>query len=792
MVQPVLDGFDLPLVQRIEGVETEVLAEHAVPALEGDFLQDLGRRAARFDLNGALTGTTAADTLKTLRQKHRDAAPVPFVADIATATRVSQVVIEELTIREIAGRPERFEYAMKLVEFIPAPPPQHEEPVKPPPPPPDTKNGVLEVQVIVDNDPQFDFTKVTVSATGERDDGKPFSKATLPGPTQTNIWTQKPTPPGSYTAVATVDDPPLSGSASGKVTAGQTTRLIIHLQLGPPVAHGFVVHYWFDKALIEPCLRRVMRDVAAYADAHPDERVLIVGNTDLVGGDDYNQSLSERRARGVFAYLTAGGAHDVSVSEWNNLRKAGSATTRLEDNWRVREYQQLLSGLGFYVGAIDEVHGPLTDAAVRNFQTDHGLPVDGVVGDGTWLAMIDDYLSADGLSIAESRFFPNCPPEVVKWLGSGEQEPVRNTEDAWRPNRRTDIVFMKADALPGKVAPPVTFDLPPPGGFVNSKWCVGAQGDPRVVLSHTAPREGAFFVQPAEPGSFIVKGTMTFEDGTPAAGVGYVLTAPDGEYLDGERPAGPDRGRPIPGATAADGSFPGTAKTKGVGVYVLAVDGKFTVRLKSAAANSGTTPILCAKLDGSANLDVVLAPADGVDPRRKLIATVFDRSFQPLVAHKVLVQLPDASTADATTDANGRFSVVMADALPTAQLRYAASADPTDEVLFRDYFVAVGDIGTDDGVTRRLHNLGFVTDNLAAAFGKFQELSDLPVTGVLDDATRTRLDRVYNGDQPIVTMPTDSGGVIGPLIGDGPPEPEPSVLGHTDDAAIADPLGAHA
>ena len=796
MAQPMLDGFELPLVQRIESAETEAVAEHAVPGLEGDFLQDLGRRATRFDLHGVMTGAGAAGALKTLRQKHRDATPVPFVADIATATKIDQVLIEALGIHEIAGRPEKFEYNMKLVEFIPAPPPQHETPPplppRPRPPPPDTKNGVLEVQVIVDNDPTFDFTKVTVTATGQQNDGKPFPKTTLPGPAQTNVWTQKPAPPGSFTAVATVDDPSLSGSASGKVTAGQTTRLIIHLQLGPPVAHGFVVHYWFDKALVEPCLRRVLRDVAGYADAHPTEKILIVGNTDLVGGADYNQALSERRARGVFAYLTAGRAHDASVAEWDALRRAGSATTRLEDNWRVREYQHILSGLGFYGGTIDEVHGTLTDAAVRNFQTDHSLGPDGVVGDATWRALIDAYLSADGLAIAADRFFPNCAPEIVKWLGSGEQEPVRNTEDAWRPNRRTDIVFMKAQTLPGKVAPPVTFKLPTPGA-VNAAWCVGAAGDPVVVLSHDKPRPGTFFVQPAEPGSFLVKGTMRFEDGTPAAGVNYVLTAPDGEYLDGERAAGPDRGRPIPGTSAADGGFPGKPKTKGVGVYILAIGGKFTARLKTAPANSGTSPILCAKLDGTANFDVVLAPADGIDPRRKLTATLFDRSFQPLRLRPVAVQFPDATSASATSDANGRFTLVMANAFPTAQLRYAASDDPADEVLFRDYFLDAGDIATDQGVTRRLHNLGFATTDLAAAVRKFQELVDIAVTGVLDNPTRTKLDRVYNGDEPVVSVPAPPApGPVGQLIGDGPPEPGPSVFGHTGDAILADPFRAGA
>ncbi|SEE84891.1 DNA circularisation protein N-terminus [Rhizobiales bacterium GAS191] len=746
-----LDIFALPLVQTIDGTESEALEEHSVPALEGDFLQDLGRRAARIKLAGMLTGADAGSNLKTLRDKYRAAAPVSFVADIATATKVDKVLIEALGIREIAGRPERFELSMDLVEYIPAPPPQHEQPPPPPPPvppppPPDTKTGVLKVTVIVDGDPAFDFSKVTVTAAGQQDDGTPLT-TTLTNRTG-NVWTVDPMPPGSYTAAAAVDDPPLSGSTAAKVVAGQRTSVEIHLQPGPAVAHGFIVHYWFDRAFIEPCLRRVLRDVAARAQAHPDEKILIVGNTDLTGGIDYNQALSERRARGAFAYLTAGRAHDASVAEWDALRHGGSAITRLEDNWSVREYQHMLAGLNFYSGPIDEVHGALTDAAVRNFQSDHGLPVDGIVGDATWHALIDAYLSGDALAILESQFLPNCPSEVVKWLGSGLQDPVRNTEDAWRPNRRSEIVFVKANALPGKVAPPATFNLPVPGA-VNAGWCVGAAGDPVVILSRNVPRPNTFFVQPAEPGSFIVKLTMQFEDGSPAAGVHYVLTAPDGEYMDGERPSGPSHGRPIPGTTGADGSFTYPTKPKGPGVFILSINGAFTVRLKDDAPNSGTSPIICAKLDGSKDLDVVLAPADGTDPRRKLQARIFDRSFAPLAGAAVTIAFPDGSTANATTDTNGRFSVIMGDAFPTANLRYVASADPNDLVQL-DYFVDVGDIATDQGVSRRLHNLGFKPEpSLPDAIAQFQGTQGLDPSGTVDDPTRAQLNRVYLGDAPL-------------------------------------------
>jgi len=748
MTRPMLDTFELPLVQTIEGTETEALEVHSVPALEGDFLQDLGRRAARVKLAGVMTGAEAAGALKTLREKHRAAAPISFVADIATATKIDKVLIEQLDVREFAGRPERFAFSLELLEFVPPPPPEHE---LPPPPPLKPVSG-LQVTVIVDDDPAFDFSDTTVTVAG------PLTAQLTER--AANVWTKSPIPPGAYTVTATANSAsadPMSGSTSAQVPLGQTARVEIHLRSGPPIAHAFVVHYWFDKALIEPCLRRVMRDVDAYARAHPDEKILIVGHTDLTGSDEYNQSLSERRARGVFAYLTAGLAHDDSVDEWDGLRKAGQATNRLEDNWKVREYQQLLSGLGYYGGQIDEVHGPLTDAAVRNFQSDHALGVDGIVGDATWRALIDAYISVDALSIPDSRFLPNCPGEIVKWLGSGEKDPVRNTEDAWRPNRRTEIIFVRANALPGPVAKPVTFDKPFAGAVNKSdNWCVGPDKGPVKILSRKAPEPNTFFVQPAEPGNFIVQGKMTLEGGAAAGAVQYVLTAPDGEYLDGEVPKGQNRGRPIPGTTKSDGSFAYPKNPKGVGVYILSVNGPFTVRMKDAAPNSGTSPVVCTKLDGTKNFDVVLAPADGIDPRHKLAVTVFGRLAEPRPNTDVSLQFPDGSTGDATTDQDGAFSVVMNEAFPTVKMQYAASDDPADVVLFRDYFIDVGDITTDDGVSRRLNNLGFLVDgDPAAAIATFQGSCGIDPTGIADDDTRTMLNRVYNGDVPLVARVDD-------------------------------------
>jgi hypothetical protein len=123
-----LDDIELQHVQKVEAEDEQVLAQHGVPALEGDFLQDLGRRVTRFVLTGVMAGNEAGEKLKTLRLKCRNAEPLSFVADIATATTVDKVLIEEFGVREVAGKPARFEYQLVLREFLPPPSPEQVTP----------------------------------------------------------------------------------------------------------------------------------------------------------------------------------------------------------------------------------------------------------------------------------------------------------------------------------------------------------------------------------------------------------------------------------------------------------------------------------------------------------------------------------------------------------------------------------------------------------------------------------------------------------------------------------------
>jgi outer membrane protein OmpA-like peptidoglycan-associated protein/dienelactone hydrolase len=629
-IRPMLGDLDLNHVQKIDVDGRQVLTNSDVPAMEGDFLHGLGRRASRVIIEGVIAGEGARERLKDLRERFRAAEPVPFVADTATATRVDSVLIEEMDVREISGRPERFEYAFTLREFTPPPAVAEEEPpeIEVPETPDeeiDERMGTLLVEVLVEGRTGFDLSNAIVSVEGSQEDGTALS-CTLSNRSG-NTWTLEKFPAGRYTARATATGSgAVTGSAPADVGAGQTNKSTVTLRPGQVVAKAFIVHFWFDKAFIEPCMRRVLLQAAEYARDHADEKLVIVGHSDKVGDDPpvpplYNQSLSERRARSVHAYLTFGQDRAGAQAEWESLRRPRATGSRksINDSWGTREYQHILQDRGYYNGNIDEDHGPLTDAAVRTFQKDHNLPVTGKVDNATWSRLIEEYLDRDLLEVPESQFLENtgdgCDGGVLRWIGCGEQDAVRNTTDAWRPNRRTELLFVKAEGLPCEVPKPDTFDMPP--GGAGSAWCLGpGDEDHRCCFITRDPgTKDRWLVQPAEPGTVTVKGFIVLDDGTPLANAEYVILAPDGEYMDGEKPRGQDRGRPVYGRTDEGGRFAYPDKPKGIGIYSIEVKGTFIIRLKDEPTEASRGNIVCKRLDGTSDFDLVaiLRPGDPSD-----------------------------------------------------------------------------------------------------------------------------------------------------------------------------------
>jgi outer membrane protein OmpA-like peptidoglycan-associated protein len=63
----------------------------------------------------------------------------------------------------------------------------------------------------------------------------------------------------------------------------------------------------FDSANIRPDAHPALNDVARVVKAYPNRPARVEGHTDAIASDEYNQSLSERRARSVADWLASNG-----------------------------------------------------------------------------------------------------------------------------------------------------------------------------------------------------------------------------------------------------------------------------------------------------------------------------------------------------------------------------------------------------------------------------------------------------------------------------------------------------
>lgn len=122
-VIPMLAEIELKTIQEMSTTEDRALAEYKIPGMDGSVFQNLGRKPTKISFSGILYGEKAKEDLEKLRTKFKAGESVSFAADITTATDISQVLIEELKVNEVAGKPDHFRYSVILRECTPPPPP---------------------------------------------------------------------------------------------------------------------------------------------------------------------------------------------------------------------------------------------------------------------------------------------------------------------------------------------------------------------------------------------------------------------------------------------------------------------------------------------------------------------------------------------------------------------------------------------------------------------------------------------------------------------------------------------
>jgi hypothetical protein len=125
-IKPMLGEFALDGIEFVDSTESRALVEHRVPGLAGNYLQDLGAVPNEIVIIGSQHGDDARDDfLAGIREIFNAGVPTTFVADINTATDLTEVVIEDLQVAEIGGASYHFRYLIRLRKYIEPPePPQ--------------------------------------------------------------------------------------------------------------------------------------------------------------------------------------------------------------------------------------------------------------------------------------------------------------------------------------------------------------------------------------------------------------------------------------------------------------------------------------------------------------------------------------------------------------------------------------------------------------------------------------------------------------------------------------------
>jgi hypothetical protein len=133
---------------------------------------------------------------------------------------------------------------------------------------------------------------------------------------------------------------------------------------------------------------------------------------------------------------------------------------------------------------------------------------------------------------------------------------------------------------------------------------------------------------------------------------------------------------------------------------------------------------------------------------------IHDEFGIPQEGVQVEVTFDDGRTERAQTNSVGNFVVMAKKQHESAKLRYTIPEEGTTETSLReDFFIEMPGTDSDDGLRRRLYNLGYLDDDdLSAAVVAFQATHGFPTTGEADQETRDKLMAVHDGDDPIVPV----------------------------------------
>jgi hypothetical protein len=116
-----IGSIELTGLQHIRTQDARNLVQQRGPGQAGSVAQDLGREPVVIVLEGLLLGDDPRAALEELRQAQTDARPLAFAADAIAGAELTDVLIEDLQVRQLAGYRERYRFYLCVREYTEPP-----------------------------------------------------------------------------------------------------------------------------------------------------------------------------------------------------------------------------------------------------------------------------------------------------------------------------------------------------------------------------------------------------------------------------------------------------------------------------------------------------------------------------------------------------------------------------------------------------------------------------------------------------------------------------------------------
>ena len=151
-----LGSVTLNLLTEVNVQERSRLVRHAVPGMDGDLIQTMGRPSVVVTLKGIFYGAEAIAGLQQLRDAYLAHTPLDFFTDAIGEGYFTQVLLQQLDVNQRADYPDQFDFCCEVVEYVEPPAPASANPL-----------GALDTELLEDATAFMDDMQDTLAQVSE-------------------------------------------------------------------------------------------------------------------------------------------------------------------------------------------------------------------------------------------------------------------------------------------------------------------------------------------------------------------------------------------------------------------------------------------------------------------------------------------------------------------------------------------------------------------------------------------------------------------------------------------------